>query len=267
MRVAHRADDGVRRPGSTACGGSCPPARRSPTRCRAPSRRARRACSRLSSTSAAAPSLMTKPSRVFSKGRDAPSRVVVARRQRRQQREADHAPPAAPTRRRRWRCAASASPRWIASTAIWMAEAPGGAGRGQRDRRAARAEARRQAFADAAEQEGLVQVGRPAATSIASADRSPLPLARRARSKRCGHSYSTGGMPTMSGPGKRAGRAERGLRQRFRRPPPPPCAPRARAKTARRRRPPRAVRPCRRWWCAACRWESGGCARCPTGRR
>ena len=82
-----------------------------------------RACSRLSSTSAAAPSLITKPSRVFSKGRAARdgSSLRVDRAESREKRisASGCTVPSAPMH-----SAASASPRWIASTPSWIAEAP-----------------------------------------------------------------------------------------------------------------------------------------------
>ena len=84
-----------------------------------------RACaaSRLSSTSAPAPSAITKPSRFFENGFEARLRRIVRGRERREQREADqrlgvHRAVGADAERR------SVSPRRIASTPSWIAVAP-----------------------------------------------------------------------------------------------------------------------------------------------
>ena len=154
-RVADRGDDRRRRPGSSGCGGSRRPSRRSRARSRGSSAPRARAASAFSSTSAAAPSPMTKPSRFFEKGFEAASGgsfwVDSAESSENRISDSGCTEPSVPMH-----SAASVSPRRIASTPELDRGRAGRAGGRERDRRALGAEPIGDPVGDGAEDEQIV---------------------------------------------------------------------------------------------------------------
>ena len=163
------------------------------------------ACSRLSSTSAAAPSAMTNPSRFFENGLAAAcgGSFAVDSADRSEKRTSDFGIDRAVGADAQGRLRFAAPDRLDAELDRRGAR---GAGRRQRDRRALGAEPLGQRVGDRAEHEALVEAvegsGIGAPHQVPVGDRIVGCRRLAATMRRCGHSSSIGGTARNSGPGK-----------------------------------------------------------------